>query len=137
MSASHYYHDAGGALPPNHPTYIERKADVDLFNALKNGEFCYVLNARQMGKSSLRTRTMERLLAIGSICTSIDLGDLNELGNINTDDRGQMKWYLSFLSELVKNFNLLDSDEELEWIDNNIHRPPNILLTRFFEEVLF
>jgi AAA-like domain len=136
MLNERYFHDTGGALPPNHPTYIERKADNDLFNALNNGEFCYVLNARQMGKSSLRTRTMERLKSTGAICTFIDLGDLNDLGNANTDDRGQMKWYLSFLSEIVENFDLLDSTAEKQWIDQNIHRPPNMLLMKFFDEIL-
>lgn len=136
MSDSHYFHDAGGAMKADHPTYIERKADGDLFNALNNGELCYVLNARQMGKSSLRTRMMERLKGTGSICTLIDLGDLNDIGNSNTDDRGQMKWYLSLLSELVEKFDILDSTAEKQWIAQNIHRPPNILLMKFFDEIL-
>ncbi|MGL4375269.1 MAG: AAA-like domain-containing protein, partial [Microcoleaceae cyanobacterium] len=62
------YYQVGGSLAANSPTYITRKADEDLYQALKRGEFCYVLNSRQMGKSSLRVRTMQRLQAEGVKC---------------------------------------------------------------------
>ena len=39
----------------------------ELYAGLAAGEFCYVLNCRQMGKSSLRVRTMQRLLAAGAV----------------------------------------------------------------------
>jgi hypothetical protein len=42
--ASKYYH-VGGSLPPNAPSYVKRKADDDLYNRLKAGEYCYVLNS--------------------------------------------------------------------------------------------
>ncbi len=50
-----------GSLPGNASTYVTRKADNELFDALKKGKFCYVLNSRQSGKSSLRVRTMSRI----------------------------------------------------------------------------
>jgi hypothetical protein len=53
------YYKVGGSLRYNHPTYITRKADRDIYDALKQKEFCYVLNSRQMGKSSLRVRTID------------------------------------------------------------------------------
>ncbi len=55
------------------PTYVKRKADDELYRSLKAGKFCYVLNSRQMGKSSLRVRTMKRLQANGTACAAIDL----------------------------------------------------------------
>ena len=58
--ASFNYRYSGGSLEVNDPTYVIRQADRDFYDGLKAGEFCYVLNSRQMGKSSLRVRTMAK-----------------------------------------------------------------------------
>ena len=55
----------GGSLPVDASSYVMRQADSDFYTLLKAGQFCYVLNSRQMGKSSLRVRTMQRLQAEG------------------------------------------------------------------------
>jgi AAA-like domain len=128
MSDDRYFHDAGGALSADHHTYIERKADRELLDALRAGEFCYVLNARQMGKSSLRNRVIKQLAAEDTICTSIDIGTLN------TDDR--MQWYSSFLSVLIEEFKLLDPEQEEAWFEENSNRTSNLMLLRFFENIL-
>jgi hypothetical protein len=50
------FYVSGGTLRPDAPSYVERQADSDLFQALQHGEFCYALTSRQMGKSSLMAR---------------------------------------------------------------------------------
>ncbi|HRF59117.1 MAG TPA: AAA-like domain-containing protein, partial [Fimbriimonadaceae bacterium] len=81
---------AGGTLPSNSPSYIERKADQALLAALRQGEFAYVLDSRQKGKSSLMIRTRERLEAEG---VRTVLLDLQRFGS----NLGPEQWYGSML----------------------------------------
>ena len=41
---------AGGTLLPRVPSYVDRPADDELLRFASQGEFCYVLTPRQMGK---------------------------------------------------------------------------------------
>jgi WD40 repeat protein len=63
----------GGTMRQDAASYVERKADLELVTALMRGEFCHVLTARQMGKSSLMLRTGARLRASGVTGAAIDL----------------------------------------------------------------
>jgi WD40 repeat protein len=84
----------GGTLPPAAPSYIQRQADRDLLRFMREGEFCYVLNARQMGKSSLSVRTMAALKDAGVRTVFIDLTKLGGR-NVTAD-----QWYAGLLAEI-------------------------------------
>src|SRR5262245_22943137 len=53
VDASSSFYITGGTMPHDATSYVERAADHELYNGLRNGDYCHVLTARQMGKSSL------------------------------------------------------------------------------------
>jgi WD40 repeat protein len=106
----------GGTLSPNAPSYVERKADSELYAYLSASEFCYVLTSRQMGKSSLMVRTAARLRREG---THVALLDLTKVGQNLTPEQ----WYDGLLIRLGQEFDLEDEIEDF-WnsFDEDIRR---------------
>ncbi|MHB8636714.1 MAG: AAA-like domain-containing protein [Fimbriimonadaceae bacterium] len=91
---------AGGTLSADATSYVDREADHILFESLSAGKFCYVLNSRQMGKSSLCVRTIRRLQAAGVRTAFVDL---TKIGGRNvTPDQ----WYAGILVEVGRSLNL-------------------------------
>jgi WD40 repeat protein len=124
------YYQVGGSLANNAPNYVKRKADDDFYNGLKAGEFCYVLNSRQMGKSSLQVRTIQRLRNEGIACAAIDI---SEIGNRGVTPE---QWYAGLLRILENNFNLSDVVNVRTWWRDRSFLAPVQRLSEFIETVL-
>ncbi|MBD2519503.1 CHASE2 domain-containing protein [Nostoc sp. FACHB-973] len=125
---SAYNYQVGGSLQIDAPSYVERQADKDFYEGLKSGEFCYVLNSRQMGKSSLRVRTMHKLQKDNIACNVIDITA------IGSQDIAPSEWYLGVLRRLARSFT--PTVKVLTWWKDYEGLSPLERLSEFIESVL-
>lgn len=102
------FYTTGGTLRPDAPSYVERQADLDLLDGLQQGEFCYVLTSRQMGKSSLMVRTANKLREAGAHIVILDLTAIGQ--NLSAE-----QWYDGLLMRAGKQLGL-EQDLERLWM---------------------
>ncbi|MUG93403.1 hypothetical protein F7734_13580 [Scytonema sp. UIC 10036] len=125
-----YEYQIGGSLKMDAPSYVERQADFELYDALMRGEFCYVFSSRQMGKSSLRLRTRYRLQEAGYCCASVDM---TRIGNGNITPA---QWYKGIVVDLLRGFDLFGSVNIKTWWNEREDLPPLQRLSQFVEDIL-
>ncbi|MGL4374885.1 MAG: AAA-like domain-containing protein, partial [Microcoleaceae cyanobacterium] len=134
---TNYQYQVGGSLSNDAPTYILRQADSELYQALKTGQFCYILNSRQMGKSSILVRTRYLLQEEGFKCTTIDMT------RIGSENITPSQWYKGVVSELWRGLKLLGKvnlkswwldEEEVSVIQSLSNFIEDILLVKFPQE---
>ena len=99
-SPGEFFNTGGGNLNAEAPSYVSRKADDELYDGLSQGEYCYVLTSRQTGKSSLAIRIAERLRAVGTAVTQLDLTTLGH--TLNPE-----QWYYGLLFFLGERLDLM------------------------------
>lgn len=124
-------YQVGGSLKIDSPTYVEREADRQLYDALVREEFCYVLTSRQMGKSSLRLRVGHRLRQEGyGRCASVDLT------RIGSAEMTLEQWYKGVAFDLLRNFRLTGEIDFKAWWGDLQELPAPQRLGLFLEEIL-
>lgn len=120
----------GGSLRGDDPNYVIRQADEQLYACLKAGDFCYVFNSRQMGKTSLLQHTSYRLVAQSYSCAYLDVTRLG------SEDTTPQQWYKGIILSLFYSFNLAEKVNFKEWWDKQSGISLVQQLHQFVEQVL-
>ena len=94
------FYITGGTVPDTATCYVERAADTELLQGILDGAYVYVLDSRQMGKSSLCIRTLRRLNELDVRTAFVDLTKFG-VRNITVD-----QWFIAMLREVGRGLNL-------------------------------
>lgn len=114
LSAPGFY-VVGGTMWPDAQSYVRRSSDEELYTGLMENDFCHVLTARQMGKSSLMVRTAARLRKSGIRVAALDLTGIGT--NLTPE-----QWYSGLIVQLGDRLKL--EDELLDFWSANLSIGP-------------
>ncbi|MEB3313971.1 MAG: AAA-like domain-containing protein [Cyanobacteriota bacterium] len=120
----------GGTLRVDHPTYIQRQADKTLYEGLCQGDLCYVLTARQMGKSSLMVQVKHRLSQLGWRCLALDL---TGLGSENITPQ---QWYKGLCAQLWLGLGMGSYGQLQSWWSSQPEKAPQQQLADCLEQIV-
>lgn len=113
-----------GAVP-DASFYLRRDSDETLFENLFKGYYCHVFAPRQIGKSSLRFRTVKRLVDAGVRCASVDLTSIGTASNA-------AEWYFALADEIARK---LGGDAAGAWT-TTAGLPPSSRFKKFMERTM-
>lgn len=125
-----YRYQVGGSLAVDAVSYVERKADCELYQHLLEGDCCYIFNSRQMGKSSLLVQTFHRLGQEGYRCAIIDLT------SIGSEQVTTLQWYKGLVAQIYTELGLKDILRFKNWWQEQEDFSYLQRLSRFVEELL-
>jgi WD40 repeat protein len=127
------HYQVGGSLSTEAPCYVFRQADQELLEYLQKGDFCYVFNSRQMGKSSLLVKTNKILQQQGWQTATIDMT------MIGSDDVTAEQWYFGIISRLWYSFRLhKNTNIDLwQWYDNQQNISLVQIFSHFIDQIIF
>ena len=117
----------GGTVQAGGGIYIKRKADDELLELCRQGEFAFILSSRQVGKSSLMVRTAQQLEKENIHTVTIDLSAIGV--KVSQDE-----WYLGILNEIASTLNL--ETDIFAWWNQYAQLGPAQRLSNFFKDVL-
>jgi len=117
----------GGTVQAGGGIYIPRKADEELLELCRAGEFAFILSSRQVGKSSLMVRTAQQLGKENIRSVIIDLSAVGV--NISIDE-----WYFGILNEVANELDL--ETDILSWWGERAQFGQAKRLINFFRDVL-
>ena len=125
------YQYFGGCLPVDSVAYIKRKADDQLYEAIKAGEFCLVPGPRQTGKSSLRVRVAQRLQNENFACGHVNFSTI-----VRARADNLQQWYYSLIHLLTRSFKLRENFDFRNWLESQKDLSPPQIFTKFIEDIL-
>lgn len=133
-------YQVGGSLAWNDSSYVTRQADDDLYNKILQGQFCYVLGPRQIGKSSLRIRTSHRLVQAGYRALSIQATQLYDgaaYQKVGQNTRPQSGWHEQLIASIWDSLYPQDTATLSAWLEATAQLSGDRRLEHFTRDLLF